>query len=126
MLADHAEHDRVLDLGPVVDIAAVRAAQAATAAVHASEAVRRYVVAICEATREDGRVDLGASPRAGLMLFRGAKGVAALQGRDHVLPDDVQKLAPAVLAHRLLVAPGVAAEEREAVIRDALARVPAL
>jgi MoxR-like ATPase len=126
MLADHAEHDRVLDLEPVVDIASVRAAQAATAAVHGSEAVRGYVVAVCEATRDDDRVDLGASPRAGLMLFRGAKAVAALQGRDHVLPDDVQALAPAVLAHRLLVGPGVPQEERETVIRDALARVPAL
>ena len=51
-------------------------------------------------------MELGASPRAGLMLFRAAKAFAALDGRDHALPDDVQKLAGAVLTHRLLLAPG--------------------
>ncbi|HKG35131.1 MAG TPA: MoxR family ATPase [Solirubrobacterales bacterium] len=126
MLAEHAEHDRVLDLEPIADTALVRAAQQAVGQVHGSEAVRRYIVAVCEQTRGDQRVDLGASPRAGLMLFRAAKGLAALEGRDHVLPDDIQALAPSVLSHRLLLAPGVATEEREAVIREALERVPAL
>jgi MoxR-like ATPase len=65
MLLDHAERDRVLDLEPVADVAEVLAAQAAAAAVHGSEALRRYVVAILDATRADPRVDLGASPRAG-------------------------------------------------------------
>jgi MoxR-like ATPase len=83
-------------------------------------------VAILDATRADPRVDLGASPRAGLMLFRAAKAVAALDGRDHALPDDVQALADSVLTHRLLLAPGSGAEERAAVVRDALERVPAL
>jgi MoxR-like ATPase len=94
--------------------------------VHGSEALRRYVVAILDATRADPRVDLGASPRAGLMLFRAAKAVAALDGRDHALPDDVQALAGSVLTHRLLLAPGSGSEERAAVVRDALERVPAL
>ena len=76
--------------------------------VHGSEALRRYAVALGEATRTDTRVELGASPRAVLMLFRAAKALAALDGRDHVLPDDVQALAPAVLAHRLLLAPEAA------------------
>jgi MoxR-like ATPase len=126
MLLDHAERDRVLDLEPVADVAEVLAAQAAAAAVHGSEALRRYVVAILDATRADPRVDLGASPRAGLMLFRAAKAVAALEGRDHALPDDVQALAGSVLTHRLLLAPGSGPEERGAVVRDALERVPAL
>jgi MoxR-like ATPase len=126
MLLDHAERDRVLDLEPVADVAEVLAAQAAAAAVHGSEALRRYVVAILDATRADPRVDLGASPRAGLMLFRAAKAVAALDGRDHALPDDVQALAGSVLTHRLLLAPGSGPEERGAVVRDALERVPAL
>jgi MoxR-like ATPase len=104
----------------------VLAAQSAAGAVHGSEALRRYVVAILDATRADPRVDLGASPRAGLMLFRAAKAVAALDGRDHALPDDVQALAGSVLTHRLLLAPGSGAEERAAVVRDALDRVPAL
>jgi MoxR-like ATPase len=126
MLLDHAESDRVLDLEPVTDVAEVLAAQGAAAAVHGSEALRRYVVAILDATRADPRVDLGASPRAGLMLFRAAKAMAALDGRDHALPDDVQALADSVLAHRLLLGPGSGGDERAAVVRDALERVPAL
>ena len=54
-------------------------------------------------TREDRRVELGASPRAGLLLLRAAKARALLQGRDHALPDDVQALAEAVLAHRIVL-----------------------
>ena len=116
MLMDHAESDRVLDLEPVADVAGILAAQSAASAVHGSEALRRYVVAISDATRADPRVELGASPRAGLMLFRAAKAYAALDGRDHALPDDVQKLAGAVLTHRLLLAPGTGADERAVVV----------
>jgi MoxR-like ATPase len=126
MLAVHADHDRVLDLEPVTDVGTVLAAQATASATHGSEPLRRYVVALGEATRADPRVDLGASPRASLMLFRAAKALAALEGRDHALPDDVQALTPSALAHRLLLVPGVAEEEREAVIREVLDRVPAL
>ncbi|HEX2467643.1 MAG TPA: AAA family ATPase [Solirubrobacterales bacterium] len=126
MLAVHAERDRVLDLDPVTDLSTLLAAQTAVAAVHGSDALRRYVVELCEATRGDERVELGASPRASLMLFKAAKAAAALEGRDHVLPDDVQALAPAVLGHRLLLAPGVAESERPAVVTDAIGRVSAL
>jgi MoxR-like ATPase len=126
MLAEHGERDRVLDLEPVADVGDVLAAQAAAAAVHGSEALRRYIVAILEATRADSRVELGGSPRAGLMLFRAAKARAALDGRDHALPDDVQALAASVLSHRLLLAPGSGTDERAAIVRDALDRVPAL
>jgi MoxR-like ATPase len=126
MLAVHAEHDRVLELEPVTELGTLLAAQTAVAAVHASDALRGYVVELCEATRRDERVELGASPRAGLMLFKAAKALAALDGRDHALPDDVQALAPSVLAHRLLLAPGVADDERTAVVGDAVGRVSAL
>jgi len=127
MLAAHAASDRVLELEAVTEISDVLAAQKAASAVHGSEALRRYVVAICEATRADERVDLGASPRAGLMLFRAAKAMAALEGRDHALPDDVQALAGAVLGHRLVLAPdAITPEGPAAVVREALASVPAL
>jgi MoxR-like ATPase len=126
MLAAHADRDRVLELEPVADVAEVLAAQAAVAEIHGSDALRRYIVAILDATRADPRVELGASPRAGLMLFRAGKAFAALQGRDHVLPDDVQALARSVLTHRLLLAPGSVGDDRLAVVRDALDRVPAL
>jgi len=126
MFAQHAEHDRVLDLESVAELGTVLAAQEAATAVHGSEPLRRYIVALCDATRSHDGVELGASPRAGLMLFRAAKALAALEGRDHALPDDVQALAVSVLAHRLLLGPGVVGEEREAVVRDVVERVPAL
>jgi MoxR-like ATPase len=126
MLGDHSDRDKVQDLEPVTGVGEMLAAQAAVAAVHGSEALRRYIVSILDATRADPRVELGASPRAGLMLFRAAKALAALEGRDHALPDDVQALAPAVLPHRLLLAPEAAGDDRATVVRDALDRVPAL
>ena len=126
MLDAHASGDRVHDLGPVTDVGTVRAAQAAVASIHGSEALRRYAVALGEATRNDPRIELGASPRAILMLFRAAKALAALEGRDHALPDDIQALAASVLAHRLLLAPEAASREAASVIEDALERVPAL
>jgi MoxR-like ATPase len=126
MLADHAGRDLVMDLEPVADVAIILAAQAAAVAINGSEALRAYVVALCEATRADSRIELGASPRAALLLFRAAKALAALEGRDHALPDDVQALAHSVLEHRLLLAPGAIEEDRKAVVADALERVPAL
>jgi len=126
MLAEHAGGDRVLDIEAVTEVGEILAAQDAVAAVHTSGALRRYIVAILEATRADERTDLGASPRAGLMLLKAAKALAALESRDYALPDDVQTLAPAVLSHRLLPAPGVEPTERAQIVRDALERVPAL
>ena len=96
------------------------------ASVHASDALRRYVVAVLERTRADARTELGASPRAGLMLLKAAKALAALDGRDHALPDDVQALAGPVLTHRLLLAPDAVGVARADVVREALERVPAL
>src|ERR687887_1259 len=126
MLGEHAARDRVLDLEAVTDVAEVLAAQEAVAQVHASDALRRYVVAVLDRTRSDTRTELGASPRAGLMLLKAAKALAALEGRDHALPDHVQALAPTVLTHRLLLAPDAVGVERADVVREALERVPAL
>ncbi len=126
MLAEHASRDRVLELAPVSDVEDVLKAQRAVTEVHASEAVCRYVVAILARTRADTRAEIGASPRAGLMLLRASMARAALRGRDHVLPDDVQELAEPVLVHRLLLAPGAGEQERVAVVADALSSVPAL
>ncbi len=126
MLADHAVRDQVLDLEPVADVAEVVAAQDISASVHASDPLRRYVVALLERTRGDARTELGASPRAGLMLLKAAKALAAMSARDHVLPDDVQALAVSVLSHRLLLAPEAAGISRREIVEDALERVPAL
>jgi MoxR-like ATPase len=126
MLADHAVSDQVLELEHVADVAEVVAAQDGAGAVHASDPLRRYIVALLERTRGDSRTELGASPRAGLMLLKAAKALAALSGRDHALPDDVQALAVSVLSHRLLLAPEAAGVSRREIVEDALERVPAL
>jgi MoxR-like ATPase len=126
MLAGHESGDRVLDLEPVVDVAEVLVAQDAARRVHASRALRDYVVALLRHTRADSRVELGASPRAGLMLLRAAKALALVEGRDHALPDDVQALAPVVLAHRIMLVPEAAGVAREHIVTDAIAATPAL
>ena len=130
MLASHEAGDRVLALEPVVTPTEVVSLQEAAARVHAAPALRDYVVELVGRTRTDPRVELGASPRAGLMLLRAAKALAALERRDHALPDDVQVLAQPVLAHRLLLAPDAAGEELEAtrrhVVADAVSATPAM
>ena len=95
-------------------------------AVYVEESVHRYVVALLRHTRVDARLYLGASPRAGIALLRVAKARALADGRDYLVPDDVKAVAPAVLAHRLILAP----EARStglggaAIIREALEKTP--
>jgi MoxR-like ATPase len=126
MLAAHETGDRVLTLRPVVTAAEILAAQDAAGRVRATEPLRDYIVRLLWHTREDPRVDLGASPRAGLMLLRAAKAHAMMAGRDHALPDDVQALAEPVLAHRLVLAPETPHAATADVIADAVAETRAL
>ncbi len=126
MLADHETGDRVLSLTPVATAAEVLAAQDAAKRVQATEPLREYIVRVLWRTREDPRLDLGASPRAGLLLLRAAKAYAMMQGRDHALPDDVQGLAQPVLAHRLMLAPEAPRRAAADVVSDAISSVRAL
>jgi MoxR-like ATPase len=126
MLSAHESGDKVLALRPVATAADVLTAQDAATHVRATQPLRDYVVRLLWRTREDPRVDLGASPRAGLMLLRAAKAHAMLAGRDHALPDDVQALAQPVLAHRLVLAPETPRAAARDVIADALSATRAL
>jgi MoxR-like ATPase len=126
MLAGHEGGDRVNELEPVADTAEVIGAIDAAKMVHASKALRDYIVALCRHTRADSRVELGASPRAGLMLLRAAKARALVEGRDHALPDDVQALAQTVLTHRIMLVPEAAGVDRTEIVADAVSSVPAL
>ena len=74
--------------------------------VFVEESLNRYIVALLRQTRSDNRLYLGASPRAGIALLRVAKARALVSGRDYVEPDDIKAVAPTVLAHRLILAPG--------------------
>jgi MoxR-like ATPase len=126
MLDERATTDPLTDLTPVTDAAAIRRLVAAVGRLHVAEPLRRYVVSLVEATRRSPDLRLGASPRAGLQLLRAARATAALAGRDHVLPDDVQAMAVPVLAHRLLLTPDAALARRDTqrVVTDLLATVP--
>jgi MoxR-like ATPase len=73
--------------------------------VHVDDSLLRYVLSIVNATRSHPDVALGASPRGSLALYKTAQALAALRGRDYVIPDDVKRLAPLTLAHRLIVKP---------------------
>lgn len=73
--------------------------------VKVSESVRRYMIAICTATRESDNIRLGASPRGTIALLRASKAAAYISGRDFVTPDDVKSVAVPVLAHRLMLSP---------------------
>jgi MoxR-like ATPase len=126
MLADHEAGDRVLSLQPVATAADVLAAQDAATRVRASQPLRDYIVRVLWRARDDARVDLGPSPRAGLMLLRAAKAHAMMRGRDHTLPDDVQAMAQPVLAHRLLLGPEWPRAVAGDVIADAISSVRAL
>ena len=126
MLAAHEAGDRVATLEPVADAAELLEAQDAATRVRASEALRFYIVALLARTREDPRVELGARPRAGLLLLRAAKARALLAGRDHALPDDVQRMVGAVLAHRIVLAPEAYDASGEQVVADAVAATPAM
>lgn len=102
MLASHGARSPLDDLAPVADAETIRQVVEAVATVHASPAIRQYIVDLVSWTRSTPSLRLGASPRAALHLLRAARAHAALEGRDHVIPDDVQALASAVLSHRLM------------------------
>jgi len=125
MLTSHTARNPLDDLEPVTDAAEVAKLVDIVHAVHVSEAVQRYAVAVTTATRRSAELTLGASPRATLHLVRAAKAAASLEGRDYVIPDDVQQYAVPVLAHRLLptVEASMSGRTTEATLRNILASV---
>ena len=89
--------------------------------------VRDYIASITRATRDDPSFVLGASPRASVALMRASRASAVMDGRDFVTPDDVKARAPAVLRHRVILAPELGVEGRSAdeVLAALLSRVVA-
>ncbi len=116
------------DLKPVVPADDVLACQEAIRDIHIDEKVKRYILEVVHASREHEDVLLGGSPRASIALYRTSQALAAVGGRDFVLPDDVKKMAQPVLAHRLILKPESRLRKRtpSAVVHDLIsdARVP--
>ncbi|MBE7698936.1 MoxR family ATPase [Oerskovia sp. Sa1BUA8] len=126
-MLDRQESDNPLEhITPVVDGETILRFAQLVRSVYASPAVKRYVLALVTETREHPGLKLGASPRTSLQLLRAAKSVAAMAGRDHVLPDDVQLLAIPVLAHRLILSneSRLAGHTTEHVVRSIVERTP--
>jgi MoxR-like ATPase len=93
----------VEDIRPVCDLEEVRALQEEVVNVYVSPDVSGYIMDIIQATRDAPAVRLGASPRAGIALYKGAQALAALQGRPYVVPDDVKEMVLPVLIQRIIV-----------------------
>jgi MoxR-like ATPase len=114
-------------LEPVVDASELVRLRALVPRIHCEPSVRRYLIAIVQATRKHAALELGASPRASLALLRGSRSLAAVRGRDYVLPDDVKTLAPVMLPHRLILSSQTRLRGRESaeVLDEILSEVPA-
>ena len=102
MLDNHGSRSPLDQLSPVARASDVQELVVAVRGVLVSDQVKDYIISLANATRNSPELRLGASPRATLHLLRASRAWAALDGRDYVIPDDVQRLARPVLAHRLL------------------------
>jgi MoxR-like ATPase len=103
VLSQHRGGEPVDRLGPVLSAAEILALQERVRQVRFEDRLQNYLLDIVETTRTSAQVLLGASIRAGLSLYRAAQALALLTGRDFVIPDDIKRLAGAVLSHRLLM-----------------------
>jgi MoxR-like ATPase len=126
ILATHGTASTLEDIGPVTDASGAARMIAVAREVFVAEALRRYIVDLAEATRRHPDVYLGASPRAAIMLLRATRAMAASDGRDYAIPDDIKALTIPVLAHRLIVSADAAMSGRDAgtVLAETLDEVP--
>ncbi len=113
-------------LGAVIALEELRAVMEDIKKVYVSNPVKRYLVDLVNRTRQSSDVYLGASPRGSLALFRTGQALAALAGRDFVLPDDIKRLAVPVLAHRVIVGPAARLRElsAEKIVEEILENLP--
>ena len=126
MLAEQTTEPPQEALRPVASRAEVHQAIDDATEVYVEDSLSRYVVALLRHTRSNTRLALGASPRSGIALLRVAKARALAEGRDYVMPEDVQAVAVPVLAHRLILAPEArsAGSEADEVVREAVESTP--
>lgn len=123
ILRGHAGRERLAELPALLDAERLRAWQARLGSIHVAEALLDYVQALVTASREHPELAWGLSTRGALALLQAARGWALLEGRDHVLPEDVQAVWVPVVGHRLSSG---RREEGEALARHLLARVPVM
>ena len=119
------EKDPLLELEAVTDPEEIISLQDTRRKIRVEESVRDYIVRVARATRDNGDIQLGASPRATMALYQTSQAWAAIQGRDFVLPDDVKYLTPYVLCHRMIISGRAQLRGRTAheLIRDIVSTV---
>lgn len=105
ILLRYKSQDPLTDLQPVATADQVVALQDQVRDIHVSDDIRRYLLEIVRSTREHESAELGVSPRGTLALYRASQALAALRGRDYVIPSDVQHLCPPLLTHRIHISP---------------------
>ena len=113
-------------IGKVVDGQDLSALQRRVWDVNVDTTLQDYIVALTEATRRHPDVSLGVSPRGSLALLKGSQALAAIRGRDYVIPDDIKTLVPLMLAHRLILKPEAELRGRTAhtILEDVLENTP--
>lgn len=113
-------------LQQVADVSQLPALQSQVWEVHVDQSLQEYIVQLVTATRSNPDLALGASPRASLALYKTAQAFAAINGRDHVLPDDIKYLVPYTMAHRLIIKPEAELRNRtsKGILDDILANTP--
>lgn len=124
LLDNQIEHDPLSSATPVTSLEQINQAREIVRHVSATRELREYIVSLLHASRNDESILLGCSPRGGVHLLRAAKARAALSGRTFVTPDDIQALAPFILAHRIIPRDGDDSELATELIGRLLARVP--
>ena len=126
MLSEQTSDPPLEDLEPVTNATGITDVIDEATRVFVEPSLNRYVVDLVGQTRSDQRLYLGASPRAGISLLRVSKARALADGRDYVLPDDVQAVAAAVLGHRLILGPEARANGTppRQLVREAVERTP--
>jgi MoxR-like ATPase len=105
VMFDNAEQLSIEDLGHVIETTDVQKMIDYAATVEVSPEVGRYIVDLVHASRDDGAVAMGGSPRASIALLRASRVLAASDGREHVYPDDVRSVLQSVMAHRIILNP---------------------
>ena len=116
----------ITKIGKVVDGQGLSALQRRVWDVNVDTTLQDYIVALAEATRGHGDISLGVSPRGSLALLKSAQALAAIRGRDYVIPDDIKTLVPLTLAHRLILKPEAELRGRTAhlILEDVLEKTP--
>ncbi|GAA0121660.1 MoxR family ATPase [Clostridium faecium] len=114
MMNRFMERDPLNDLQPVITMEEIEYIQSNYSSVYISEEIKEYILNIVIATRTHNAIELGCSPRATLNLMKGCQAYAAINGRDYVIPEDVKKLAPSIMSHRIILKSEINIDDRKA------------